>query len=121
MIAYSIDPDEQGLTLSLKASGHSGQAAIGQDIVCSAVSILVLTLAEAVKSRAASGMLTDFCAETESGRAEITCTAVSHTAYGELKTVYDTVALGLGLLSVGYPDFVCNLREGAQITQFGKA
>jgi len=51
LIKISIWLDNAGLFSGIKATGHSGAAAAGQDIVCASVSILLRTLARSLEQK----------------------------------------------------------------------
>lgn len=49
MIEVSIDKDLEGNIKSLTISGHAGYGEYGQDIVCSAVSVLAINLVNSIE------------------------------------------------------------------------
>lgn len=87
----------------LRVRGHAGSGRKGQDLVCAAVSALVLTAAGNIASLAAQGGALSQRLRLEDGDADISCVPKSRMA--PLATVMlDTVALGLQLLETSYPD-----------------
>lgn len=86
----------------LEIQGHAGYAAIGQDIVCAAVSILTYTLAQNLR------MLLDadeYSARIEDGCAQIY--AYPRAEHAELcKDIYMVIANGYCLLAEEYGQYV---------------
>ena len=51
-VEYQKEKENRHVKYSLSLDGHAGYAPVGQDIVCSAVSILLFTLANALSDSA---------------------------------------------------------------------
>ena len=89
----------QGET-SLKLEGHAGSDVYGKDLVCAAVSALVLTLAEAVKDKPGAEVI------LKPGDSQIRCDQ-------EAEAVFDCICKGFALLAEKYPEYVCYSRQNA--------
>lgn len=98
--------EKQGDKISLKLDGHAGQAATGQDIVCSSCSILAYTVAQIIKSEGENGSLKEKpIIILERGRAYISCRPKIHM-YEELLHTYYVAEVGYTLLAHNYPEYV---------------
>lgn len=83
--------------------GHAQCGEKGHDLVCAAVSSLVLTLAANVGSLAADGTVRDYNIRTADGEAEIRCVPVRRMN-DVVTLIYDTVCTGFDLLQTLYPE-----------------
>ena len=91
-------------TMMVKVTGHAGQAEKGQDIVCSAVSILFYTLAQAVTD--SRDLLKDEpCIITNDGDGLVACTP-KEGFVGIIQRTYWTILTGFELLADEYKDYV---------------
>lgn len=100
MIDIKFDPKE----LKLSVTGHAGQAEKGQDIVCSAASILFYTLAQAVTD--SEEMLTEApVIEIDDGNGTVSCKP-KEMFLATMQRTYWTVLTGLELLAHEYKDYV---------------
>ena len=89
----------QGET-AVSLEGHAGSDVYGRDLVCAAVSALVLTLAEAVKDKP--------------GAEVILSPGSCHIRSGpEAEAAFDCICKGFALLAEKYPDYVCYSRQNA--------
>ena len=104
-IEFTKKKDFKKIKYSLTATGHAGYAQVGQDIVCSAISILLFTLANALDDFGAA----DLKVSLEPGESEISCTAT--WADEEIHSFFKFVMEGLELLEEQYPDHVEILEE----------
>ena len=104
-LEFQKKKDSKKITYRLSASGHAGYAEVGKDIVCSAISILLFTLASALDDFGADHLKV----ELEPGDSTISCTA----SYGdvEIDSFFKFVLEGLELLEEQYPDYVEILEE----------
>lgn len=101
-----IKMTEKDGVISLKLDGHAGQAREGEDIVCSACSILAYTVAQIVKLEEHNRkMKAPPTVILESGKAEITCEPVDEI-YNEIFHAYYVAEVGYLLLARNYPQFV---------------
>ena len=104
-IIYKESPDLRGATLQVR--GHSGRSKIGDDIVCSAVSILTYTVAQIFTAMDRGG---DFkkpaVIRLESGDAEISAVCIDDDSYGEAARVMLYAVTGYRLLATNYPEYV---------------
>lgn len=90
-VAYAIHDDE----VTIEITGHAGFAEKGQDIVCSAISILIQTLAAHLDNVADRYECT-----MNEGYAYIYATGY------EAKIAAETIMAGFYLLAENYPDYV---------------
>lgn len=91
-------------TMTVKVTGHAGQAEKGQDIVCSAVSILFYTLAQAVLiSRDA--LEDEPLIITDDGDGLVSCKPKKEYE-GTIQRTYWTILTGFDLLADEYKDYV---------------
>lgn len=98
--------------LTLKLSGHAGQADIGHDIVCASCSILAYTVAQLVKNAETLGDLKSPAKiKLENGDAYISCKP-TEDAYETILGIYMFAEVGYRLLAHNYPEFV-------KLTSFG--
>ena len=87
----------------LTATGHAGQGAEGHDLVCAAVSALVLTLASNVATLATQESLRRQELRIKEGEACISCLPVKHMR-AVVTMIFDTVCSGFELLETLYPE-----------------
>lgn len=104
-IEYQKEKESRHVKYNLSLEGHAGYAPVGQDIVCSAVSILLFTLANALSD---SGV-EDLDVSLEPGDSHISCTATY--ADIEIDTLFRFTVIGLELLEEQYPENVEFLAE----------
>jgi uncharacterized protein YsxB (DUF464 family) len=110
MIKVKIEKSEDGKTLILTLEGHAGQAEIGQDIVCSAASILAYTTAQMVQTMREEGKLKKKPhIRLESGDAVITCKP-SKGYFAEAMHIYSFAQTGYALLESNYPEYLSLVR-----------
>ena len=83
--------------------GHAGSGPEGHDLVCSAVSALVLTLAGNVSYMQAQAAVHDVTIDVGEGYAEIQCKAYRRYT-GSVAQVYRAICVGFELLATKYPD-----------------
>lgn len=103
--AYSRKNEKRKTVYCLSADGHAGYAPEGQDIICSAVSILMFSLANSLSDSGAY----DLNVEMESGHMVVEC--VSVFADIEIETLFKFTMIGLELLEEQYPDFIEIIEE----------
>ena len=84
----------------LVVDGHANYAEPGQDIVCSAASILVYTLIDTLEQYKTNGIVKDYKAKSKNGRAIITCRPGGGD---KAKITYGTIMNGFRLLAEYYP------------------
>ena len=103
MIIITVAETDKDVMLSM--SGHA-EFNPGNDIVCSAASMLGQTLAQVVMDMEAEGMLSSMSMEPiVPGKITISATAAGSWKR-ELITAFDTVLTGFKLLCARYPDYV---------------
>ena len=97
---------------SVFVRGHAGSAEYGHDIICSAVSVLVYTLAANVKKLSDNRQCVRRpVIELNEGRAFISCDPV-HGFTAVTTLVFDTVCEGFSLLSQQYYGFISYKVKG---------
>ena len=91
--------------MSLKANAHAtGAGEQGENLVCCAVSTLVLTFCEAIMQAGISCIH-----DVEEGKAIIRVTPRPAKTY-EADIIYQTVATGLSCLAEEYPEYISMKR-----------
>ena len=108
MIEIKFKPKE----LELSITGHAGAAEKGKDIVCSAVSILFYTLAQAVSD--SENMLMEApVIEIEDGNGSVSCKP-KEVFLATMQRTYWTVLTGIELLSQEYKEYINFTVEGQE-------
>lgn len=93
----------EAFTMTVKGHARSGKP--GEDLVCSAASILVHTAADVVSSMQSDNLCTDAIIQLEKGDAFMVCKPAE--GYADcLMTALDTVATGFRILAHHYPEYV---------------
>lgn len=87
---------------TLSIEGHAGYAEKGKDIVCSAVSILLYTLAASLIEEC---MEVPIDIDINEGKSSVSCKPKKEYKH-DVGIVYDTCLKGFVLLSESYPDYV---------------
>ena len=106
MISITLSTADVYGRIRLDVEGHAQQAEHGQDIVCSAVSILTYTAAQIVKNMIDRGWCIGTpTVELESGNAHIEAT-VSMFHYDEASAMMEVIKTGYTLLQHNYPQYV---------------
>lgn len=86
--------------------GHARSDVYGKDLVCAAVSTLVLTLEANLDRLHRKGQLRSVRMHLEPGNARLRCIpAKEHRA--SVTEVFDSICLGFQVLSGNYPECVC--------------
>ncbi len=83
--------------------GHAESAPKGEDLVCSAASILVHTLAANVGHMEHSGAATQCVAEIKEGFAKVSCRAVRGYE-AVVASIFQAVCVGFEILADKYPE-----------------
>ena len=89
----------------LTVKGHAGSAPVGEDLVCSAASILALTLERNIKQLKAQGVIRNFDIHISEGDAELTCTPVSKYA-NMVMLMFQSTVTGFQILAEKFPDYI---------------
>jgi uncharacterized protein YsxB (DUF464 family) len=90
----------------LDVKGHAGLAPQGEDIVCSAVSILVYTLVRAIEGMVERDELNDTTVvKLESGDTSISISP-RFIYRREARLIFDTICDGFELIAHDYPQYV---------------
>ena len=96
-IRYREDPTRRLLTFD--ASGHAGEEAAGQNLICAAETAIVLLLAEYADKNGGTVII-------EPGEAHISLEAVTGTKYDRTREVFRAVADAALGLADAYPDAI---------------
>ncbi len=89
----------------LRVRGHAGAGEPGEDIVCAAVSILVMTLLENIRELEAEGLVTVRTLGMGPGSATLWCEAAQEHRQ-KLEAVFTTIGKGFQLLGNEAGQFV---------------
>lgn len=100
MIEIKFNPKK----MEIKVNGHAGQAEKGQDIVCSAVSILFYTLAQAVTD-SREMLQEDPVIVIEDGNGKVSCKPKKEYM-ATMQRTYWTILTGIELVAQEYKDYV---------------
>lgn len=106
MIAVRFSIDKESASYNMRLSGHAGAAQKGQDIVCSAASILAYTVAQVAKLMHERGFLEcEPLIELGDGDATI---SMRPTAEGQAEVQHTlfVARTGYSLLAHNYPQYV---------------
>jgi uncharacterized protein YsxB (DUF464 family) len=90
---------------SLTVKGHAGSNAYGRDLICAAVSSLVLTLAANVGHLEEGGFVSEAVVILESGNARIRCKP-KQPYRDRVEQVFESICLGFQLLARKFPNHV---------------
>lgn len=106
MITVKFWKSDDGKSIALTMNGHAGYAERGQDIVCSAASILAYTAAQIVLWMHDEGKLKKKPnIHMEPGNIQIVCKP-KEDAFPEALHTYSVLQVGCRLLAQTYPEFV---------------
>ena len=94
-------------------TGHAGYAERGADILCAAASMLLHTLAGAVRGLCERGLAEDISVNLRSGAGEVSCVPVEECRC-VVMAVMDSIVLGFRLLAADYPEYV-QFAQGAEL------
>lgn len=89
----------------LTVKGHARSDEYGRDLVCAAVSALVLTMAANVGHMADSGCVTEPIVKLEEGNAEISCKAKARYRESVCQT-FMSVCVGFEVLASKWPEYI---------------
>lgn len=101
MIQVTYDPGHHRLI----AKGHAGSGPKGHDLVCAAVSALVMTLGSDVADLAADGKVHRQVLQLESGDCFISCIP-ERKMKPVVSLIFDAVCAGFQLLETLYPKHI---------------
>ena len=106
MIHIDVEKRDGAYTF-FKSAGHAGFAGVGEDIVCSAVSILVINTANSIISFCRDAVSVD----ADDAKGEISI-RFDETPGHDATLLMDSMMLGLGGVAEEYKDFVkINFQE----------
>lgn len=100
MIRVRIDPQ----TMTLHMDGHAGYAPEGQDIVCSAASMLAAALMEYVIRHADDDEIGEY--ELSPGHVQLDVRPTSADTARDCRCAFQMAAAGFDLLAARYPGHV---------------
>ena len=113
MISIKYKETRNAFRVDLEGHANSPYSRIGEDGVCSAVSILTSTLATAIANAETAGMLTDKAViklgEDGCGFGRISC-RVDKKYHATVKLMYESYILGYMLMAKNFPNEVNFLR-----------
>lgn len=95
----------------LTVRGHAQSNEPGRDLICSACSILALTMAANVGHMDASGCVTDAVTILEEGNAEISCKPKARFK-ASVKQTFVSICVGFEILASKYPDYISYAVRG---------
>lgn len=101
MIVVTYYPARSSLTVK----GHAGSNVYGKDLICAAVSSLVLTLAANAGQLEEHGFVSEAVVILESGNARIRCKP-KPPYRARVEQAFDTVCLGFRMLARKFPNHV---------------
>ena len=99
-VADKRRPEDGTLVLYLSVDGHANYAESGKDIVCSAVSCLCVSLANAL----VAGGVHEECIRMEDGSFSVNVSVMENQKY--IEGAFDMATLGLQQISEQYPAHV---------------
>lgn len=106
MVKVSFNREKDSNKISMFVYGHAGQSSMGNDIVCSAASILAYTVAQTIRYiQSQGGLAEEPCIRLDEGDAVITCIPKEEFA-GEVLQTYFVAEVGYSLLAHNFPRFV---------------
>lgn len=106
MIKAQFEFDEDRGLVKLTLKGHAGMSTVGNDVICSAASILAYTVGQTVKTAYEMGKLKyKPTIKLKSGDALISCRAKADFL-DEMIHTFLVVQTGYRLLASRYPNFV---------------
>ena len=114
MITIRFKESKNSFRVDLVGHANSPYSRVGEDGVCSAVSILTTTLARSVSDAEAAGMLTDKAVvdlgEDGCGVGRVSC-RVDRKYHDMMKLLYTQIANGYMLLAINFPNEVKFMRS----------
>ncbi len=87
----------------LECSGHTGYAKRGDDILCSAVTMLCITIASYLEEAAKNGLIANYLCDISQGYANIRFTSKRG---GEAEKCFFALTNGFKILSEAFPDYI---------------
>lgn len=113
MVVAKFEMDEGRKQVGLHVEGHAGADVPGNDIVCSAATILAYTIAQTLRVMYAQGKLKyQPRIKLKAGDAIISCRASDDDTYAEALHSFLVVQTGYTVLAHNYPQYVA-------VEQFG--
>lgn len=99
MIVFTLYKDGKGAYMGFSCKGHAGYDVSGSDIVCSAVSVLIITIGNSLEA------FTDleFTQEQDSGLAAMMFTS---KADDRVTLLMDTLLLGMETIRINHSEYV---------------
>lgn len=105
MINVSFEAEKK--TVTMMVTGHAKSAEAGRDLICAAVSALVITLAQNARFLEARKMLKEAPGIVLSeGASEVTCTAKTKESFRDVIYTYHVIQRGMMVLAHNYPQYI---------------
>lgn len=89
----------------LTVEGHAASGPKGEDLVCSAATILVHTLEANVQYMERAGIVVEMEADVREGHAQIGCKASRGYAH-TVASAFQTVCVGFEILADKFPEYI---------------
>lgn len=109
MITIRYKESKCGFRVDLEGHANSPYSRIGEDGVCSAISILTTTLARSVSDAEEAGMLTDKAVinlgENGCGVGRVSC-RVDRKYHSTMRILYTQIINGFMMMALNYPNEV---------------
>ena len=107
MIVAEFRTDSKDRTVAMTVTGHAGAAVYGQDIVCSAASILAYALGQDIINHHATGAIKHSPhIEEDDGKLVVIASADNTAEFVALSIAFGVARTGFALLSMQYPEYV---------------
>ena len=114
MVTIKYKESKSGFRVDLEGHANSPYSKIGEDGVCSAISILTTTLARSVADAEHAGMLTDRAVinlgEDGEGYGRVSC-RVDRKYHATMRLLYGQIINGYMLMAHNYPNEVSFIRN----------
>lgn len=105
MTKITIYKNKSGEYQSFLCEGHAGYAKRGEDIVCAAISVLVINTINALEELTKEPMQV----ETDEAAGQIRCTFQKHPLQETSQVLMDSLTLGLQRIQAQYGNRHCKL------------
>ena len=89
-----------------ECTGHTGYSALGQDILCSAVSCLCYTLDAYLQKAHEEGKIKDYSSVFREGFVNLSFEYADRYDFSEVREAVKALLFGFVLLEESYPDYI---------------
>lgn len=110
MITVTVERDAAGRVVRFAVSGHAGYDEHGKDIVCAAVSALVLTTVHGLREIAV--LPVDY--QITSGKIACNLVGLDETQHLKAQLLCETMLLGLKSTAREYPEYLQIVDQGGE-------